>query len=217
MAAVFSRKIDDTLRQAGLGFGLMATLFACGFYYYALPSYTRVGYQPEQPVPYSHQLHVGQLGIDCRYCHQNVENSPHATVPTSQTCMNCHNPEKANVKGTSPLLSLVRESYKSGKPVEWKRIHKVPEYAYFNHSVHVARGVGCVSCHGQINEMAVVFEDQALSMGWCLHCHYNAEVHLRPRAEVTNMQYKPASEGEGADLKQKLGINPPNTCGSCHR
>jgi hypothetical protein len=132
--------------------------------------------------------------------------------------MNCHNPEKANVKKDSPLLSLVRESYKSGKPVEWKRIHKIPEYAYFNHSVHVARGIGCVSCHGQINEMKVVYEEKALSMGWCLHCHYNPEVHLRPRDEVTNMLYL-AKEGEGQELKDKTvgGINPPNNCGGCHR
>jgi hypothetical protein len=216
LASVFSRSIDATIRQAGLGALLAVSLFAAGFYYYALPSYTRVGYQPEQPVPFSHQIHSGQLGMDCRYCHTNVENSPHATVPNSQTCMNCHNPERANVKGNSPLLSLVRESYKSGKPVEWKRIHKVPEYAYFNHSVHIARGVGCVSCHGQINEMKIVYHDQPLSMGWCLTCHYNAEVHLRPREEATNMLYK-GKEGEGAELKAKLGINPPNHCGGCHR
>jgi hypothetical protein len=221
LAAIFSRSIDAAIRQAGVGLGLSAALFAAGFYYYAYPDYTRVGYMPEQPIPFSHELHVGQLNMDCRYCHTNVEESPHATVPNSQTCMNCHNPEKAHVKGQSPLLAPVRESWKSGQPVEWKRIHQVPGYVYFNHSVHIARGVSCVSCHGQINEMKVVYHAKQLSMGWCLNCHYHPEEAIRPKDQVTNMTWKPEAgktqEEIGLDLKKAHGHNPPNQCGACHR
>jgi len=221
LAAIFQRSLDATLRTGALGVLLSATLFAGGFYYYAYPAYTRVGFAPEQPIPFSHQLHVGQVGMDCRYCHTHVEESPHANVPATQTCMNCHNPEKANVKGNSPLLAPARESWKSGDPIEWKRIHQLPGYAYFNHSVHVARGVACVSCHGQINEMKVVYHDQPLTMGWCLNCHYHPELKVRPKEEVTNMLWKPEGDKTqkqvGTELKDKLGLNPPNHCGGCHR
>ena len=220
MVAIFSRSFDARLRRYGVGLGLIATLFVLGFYYYAYPHYTRVGFSPDQPVPFSHQLHVGQVGLDCRYCHQSVEESPHATVPTSQTCMNCHNPEKANVKGTSPLLQLVRESYRSGNPVEWKRIHQLPGYAYFNHAIHVNRGVSCVSCHGQINEMKVVYHDQPLTMGWCLDCHYHPQEALRPRDQVTNLLWKPEGKSKseiGLEILKRDGIKPPDHCGACHR
>ncbi len=221
MAAIFSRGADGWLRQAGVGVLAAAGLVAAGFYYYALPSYTRVGYQPEQPVPFSHQQHVGQIGLDCTYCHSHVFESPHSNVPASQTCMNCHNPQKANVKGASPLLAPVRESYLTGKPVEWKRVHKVPEYAYFNHSVHVNKGVSCVSCHGQINEMKVVYHDQPLSMGWCLKCHNNPTPSLRPVEQVTNLTWKPeggaTAEEIGKKIKDELQVHPPMNCQGCHR
>ena len=221
MAAIFSRSLDARLRQAVVGVAVAAGLVVVGWYYYALPSYTRVGYQPEQPVPFSHEQHVGQLGLDCRYCHQSVFDSPHATVPTSQTCMNCHDPKKANVKGTSPLLAPVRASYEGGRPVEWKRVHKLPEYAYFNHAVHVNKGVSCVSCHGQINEMKVVRHDQPLSMGWCLKCHHAPEASLRPMAEVTNLTWAPAAGQTRAEvgraIAKDLQVNPPTNCQGCHR
>jgi hypothetical protein len=221
---IFSPRFDSVLRQTVVGAGL-AVLTAVGlFYYYALPSYTRVGYQPEQPVPFSHAQHVGQLGLDCRYCHTHVTESPHASVPPTATCMNCHSLIKTN----SPLLSQVRESWASGQPVSWKRVHKLPDYAYFNHAVHVARGVGCVSCHGQINEMPVVFHDKELSMGWCLNCHRAPENHLRPVGEVVNMTWKPSDVrgpddrpstqlGLGQRLKDEHHIAPPQTCQGCHR
>jgi hypothetical protein len=221
MPAIFSRTIDAQLRQAAVGLVVGAGLFVTGWYYYALPSYTRVGYQPEQPVPFSHELHAGHLGLDCRYCHQSVFESPHATVPTSHTCMNCHDPRKANVKGTSPLLALVRESYDTGKPVEWRRVHKLPEFAYFNHSVHVNKGVSCVECHGKVNEMKVVRHDQPLSMGWCLKCHDDPAKSLRPVGEVTNLNWAPLSgqsrEGIGREIQKELQVKAPNNCQSCHR
>ena len=221
MPAVFSRSTDGTVRQAAVGLAVAAGLFAVGWYYYALPSYTRVGYTPEQPVPFSHQLHVGSLGLDCTYCHQSVFDSPHANVPAAQTCMNCHNPKKANVKGASPLLAPVRLSYDTGKPVEWKRVHKLPEYAYFNHAVHVNKGVSCVSCHGQINEMPVVAHAKELSMGWCLKCHNNPTPSLRPVEQVTNLTWAPDAgetpESLGARIKKELMVHPPTNCQGCHR
>jgi hypothetical protein len=224
LAAIFSRGIDTRVRNAAVGVTLSTALFVAGFYYYAYPQYTRVGYQPEQPVPFSHELHAGQLGMDCRYCHQHVEDSKHATVPSTQTCMNCHNgvdPGKANVKGNSPLLSQVRESWKSKNPVEWKRIHKLPEFAFFDHSVHVNRGVACFTCHGKINEMKVVYHAEPLTMGWCLDCHHHLDEALRPRTQATNPLWKPdvgkSKQDISDDLKKMLGVSPPSHCGGCHR
>lgn len=227
MPAIFSRSFDAIVRQAAVGVLVAAGLIVTGWYYYALPSYTRVGYQPEQPVPFSHQQHVGQLGLDCRYCHQVVFESPHSTVPNTQVCMNCHNREKANVKGNSPNIQALYASYKSGQPVEWKRVHKLPEYAYFNHSVHVNKGVACVTCHGPVNDMKVVWHDQPLSMGWCLKCHTDPEPHLRPLSEITNMNWAPPQTGgqsaeqarrdAGAEIKKNLQVNPPTNCQACHR
>jgi len=134
--------------------------------------------------------------------------------------MNCHNPKKANVKGTSPLLAPVRMSFDTGLPVEWKRVHKLPEFAYFNHAVHVNKGVSCVSCHGQVNEMNVISHDQVLSMGWCLKCHNAPEKSLRPVSEVTNLTWAPGKrtlEEDGAAIKKNLAVNPPMNCQSCHR
>jgi hypothetical protein len=209
------------VRQAGVGLGVALGLFVTGWYYYALPSYTRVGYAPEQPVPFSHTIHVGKLGMDCAYCHQSVYESPHATVPTSRTCMNCHNPKMANVKGNSPLLEPIRTSFDTGKAVEWKRVHKLPEYAYFNHSVHVNKGVACVSCHGQLNEMPVVFHAKELSMGWCLKCHNDPHENLRPLNEVTNPLWRPEPDRTaseiGAAIEQNLKVKAPMNCQGCHR
>lgn len=197
---------------------ILTALSVVGFtYYYAMPSYTRVGYAPTQPVAFSHKIHAGQLGMDCRYCHTHVEESPHSNVPTSQVCQSCHTQIKAN----SPLLAEVRQSWATGEAIEWERIHKVPEYVYFNHSIHVKRGVSCVSCHGKINEMTVVYHDQPLSMGWCLECHRNPENHLRPVGEVYNLDWVPPTgetqQNIGKELAELARINAPQHCGGCHR
>jgi hypothetical protein len=133
--------------------------------------------------------------------------------------MNCHNPQKANVKGTSPLLAPIRASADTGKPVEWKRVHKLPEFAYFNHAVHVNKGVSCVSCHGQVNEMKVVSHDKLLSMGWCLQCHNDPAPSLRPVDQVTNLTWSPDSSpgADGASIQKNLDVKPPMNCQSCHR
>jgi len=185
-------------------------------WYYFSPKHTDVGYQPVQPVPYSHKLHAGDLGIDCRYCHTNVEKSAHATVPPTQTCMNCH----VTIKKDSAALLPVRESFAKNIPVEWVKVHKIPDFAYFDHSRHVVRGVGCVECHGRVDQMEVVRQVQPLSMSWCLDCHRDPAPHLRPKEEsVTQMDWKAPSDAAsfGQDLVQKYNIHPPTDCSGCHR
>jgi NAD-dependent SIR2 family protein deacetylase len=184
-------------------------------WYWWSPKFTDVGYQPEQPVEFSHQLHAGQMGMDCRYCHNTVEESAHAAVPPTATCMNCH----ATVVPDSPLLEPVRASAETGEPIEWVRVHMLPDYAYFDHSAHVGAGVGCVSCHGQIDQMPIVRQAEPLSMSWCLDCHRNPEPNLRPRDEVTNMAWSSAEAGYDphTDPTRTRDVVPPQHCGGCHR
>jgi len=184
-------------------------------WYGASPRTTDVGYAPRQPIPYSHALHAGELGIDCRYCHTTVETAGFAAVPPTQTCMNCHK----QIRGESPKLTVVRASLATGMPVEWIRVHDLPAYAYFNHSAHVLRGIGCVSCHGRVDTMAVVSQVERLSMGWCLECHRTPMPHLRPLGAVTRMDWAPPSDPSARDalLDQTLKISPPTDCSTCHR
>ena len=181
------------------------------------PKTLQVGYMPDQPVPYSHALHAGELGLDCRYCHNTVEQAAHAAIPPTQTCMNCH----AKIRAESAKLAPVRASHASGMAVEWIRVHDLPDYVYFNHSAHVTRGVGCVECHDRVDTMETVYQARPLSMGWCLDCHRNPDSRLRPKEFVTVMDWEP-SEGEtraalGARLRQEYGLNPSEDCSTCHR
>jgi hypothetical protein len=201
-----------------LGIGGTALLTACVLvaWYYFSPSFTQVGYSPRQPIAYSHRLHARELGIDCRYCHSNVERSAMATVPPTQTCMNCHQ----LVKMDSPKLEMVRDSWESGKRIEWIRVHQLPDYAYFDHSAHVDSGVGCGECHGRVDEMEQVRQMQPLSMGWCLECHRDvrerqgASRFLRPESEITNMEYR-RDPNKPLNLPRRL--DPPENCTACHR
>ena len=189
--------------------------FAALIYFGASPRTTDVGYAPRQPVPYSHALHAGDLGIDCRYCHSTVEVAARAAVPPTQTCMNCH----SRIRAQSAKLIPVRESYATGMPIEWVRVHDLPDYAYFNHSAHVRRGVGCVSCHGRVDKMEVISQVEPLSMGWCLDCHRNPEKHLRPQEYVTKMDWVPPEDQAtlGKRLCEANNINPSVDCSTCHR
>jgi hypothetical protein len=200
-----------------LGAGAVGGLvYAIAFVWYGFsPRTTAVGYAPEQPVPYSHALHAGKLGLDCRYCHSTVEVSAMAAVPAAGTCMNCHK----TVRAASPKLTLVRQSAAGDVPVPWVRVQDLPDFVYFNHSAHVRRGVGCVSCHGRVDKMDVVTMVQPLSMGWCLECHRAPEQHLRPLEAVTTMDYQPVPDQltVGTKLRQANGINPPTDCVTCHR
>ena len=203
------------LPLAGL-LGVVAVSAITAFAYYISPYSTQVGYQPHQPVPYSHKLHAGDLGMDCRYCHVGVERSPVAMVPATATCMNCHK----MIKPESELLVPVRESFETGEPVEWIRIHHSPDFVYFNHSIHVNSGVGCETCHGRIDQMIEVRQAKPLSMGWCLDCHRAPEKYLRPVEEVTTMGYMPPGGDQlalGLELRHARNLNPTTNCAGCHR
>lgn len=215
MAQIFPKwtnRIPLILGLAGPAVGLLAVL---GVWYYGSPEYTDVGYAPTQPVAYSHKLHVGELGMDCRYCHASVETSPVATVPPTSVCMKCHE----IIKRDSEKLAPIRESMTSGRPMRWVRVHNLPDYAYFNHSAHVHAGVGCKSCHGAIDQMEVVYQAEPLSMGWCLDCHRDPAAHLRQPNEVTDMQWTaPGNQAElAAQIIDTKGIRPPVDCTGCHR
>lgn len=198
------------------GVTILGALLTFVVWYYFSPKHTDVGYQPHQPVPYSHKLHAGDMGIDCRYCHIGVERSAHATVPATQTCMNCH----TQVRKDSPKLAKIRESYATNKPMEWVKVHKVADYAYFDHSRHVNKGVACVSCHGRVDQMEEVRQVQPLSMGWCLECHRNPEANIRPKELITKMDWTAPNDDPvalGRQLVEQYNINPPTDCSGCHR
>jgi hypothetical protein len=171
----------------------------------------------DQPVPFSHQRHVGGNGIDCRYCHTSVEESSFAGIPPTETCMSCH----SQVLSDAPMLAPIRESFRTGVPVQWTRVHDLPDFVYFNHSIHVAKGVGCETCHGRVDKMPLMWQEQSLQMEWCLDCHRAPEKFLRPREEVLTMGYKPA--GDQLEIGRKLvqqnhvNVKQLTNCSICHR
>jgi hypothetical protein len=191
------------------------TAIVAGLWYYGTNKHVEVGFQPKQPVDYSHKLHVGDLGMDCRYCHYTAEQTAVAAVPPTETCMNCH----WKVRPDSVKLLPVRESYANDTPIPWVRVHNLPDYAYFDHSAHLAAGVGCVSCHGNVDQMEVVIQREPLSMGWCLECHRDPAPHVRDPADVTVMNWKPdpSKRGQVAVAKNGRTLHPPTHCSGCHR
>lgn len=190
---------------------------------FGLSPWTRdVGYQPVQPIPFSHKVHAGDLQIDCRYCHSTVEKTAFAAIPSTQVCMNCH----ASVRAESESLVDMRNSYTEGTPIHWIKIHDLPDFVYFNHSAHVNKGVACVTCHGRIDQMEQVYQSEPISMGWCLSCHREPEQYLRPRDQVTKMEWDAlmatgkTQEELGAELKSSYHIQSRETmtsCTVCHR
>jgi len=171
----------------------------------------------EQPVPFSHQHHVGGLGIDCRYCHTSVEQSSFAGLPPTETCMTCH----SQVWKDAPVLRAVRDSWQTGNPIAWERVNDLPDYVYFDHSIHVAKGVGCATCHGQVNEMPLTWKTKELYMRWCLDCHKQPERFLRPTTEVVDMTYHaPTNQpGFGQQLIKQNNVHTAGLtdCYTCHR
>ncbi len=186
------------------------------------------GYAPDQPVPFSHKIHAGELKMDCRYCHVNVDKAAAATIPPTATCINCHSPMGKDgapaltaVHPASTKLRAVHESWESGESVPWVKIHRLPDFVYFNHAAHVNRGVSCVSCHGRIDTMEKVYQAKELSMAWCIKCHNNPEPNLRPVEFITKLDWEP-EEGKtreeiGAELRAEKGIHPRANCAVCHR
>ena len=232
MAQVFGKGSNSVARVSlvviFLGFfGFWGIVYAI----YRSPYTTEQSVPLAQPVPFSHQHHAAGLGLDCRYCHTSVEDSSFAGIPPTKTCMNCH----AQVWTNAPMLAPVRYSFSSGQSLQWTRVHDLPDFVYFNHSIHINKGVGCYSCHGQVDAMPLMYEENTLQMEWCLNCHREPEKFLRPKEQVFNMQYQQpsgehlvevdgksyASQFElGKALRQKYHLRTSQditSCSTCHR
>ncbi len=219
MSDFFPKWTNRLPRQIAVGLALVGTGVSAGLWYYFTPKYVRVGYQPVQPVSFSHAVHANQLGLDCRYCHNTVDKSWYGNIPAASTCMNCH----SQILPTDARLALVRESDQSGRPIPWVQIHKLPEYVYFNHAVHVQRGVSCVVCHDRVDLMDEVRQAKPLSMDFCLNCHRHPAPNLRPLDQVYNLAWTNAPfdplypEGIGAKLAADWDAKPSQNCSACHR
>jgi hypothetical protein len=176
---------------------------------------TRAQEYVEQPVQFSHLHHVLDDGIDCRYCHTSVETSSFAGIPPTKTCMNCH----SQIWQSAPILEPVRASFREDQPMTWVRVHDLPDFVYFNHSIHVKKGMGCETCHGRIDQMPLTKQQNSLQMEWCLNCHRNPQDYVRPREEVFTMGYRPTRPQAdlGRELVAKYNINPSTDCSTCHR
>ncbi len=216
MSDIFPKWTNSLPWKIGVGLILLGGAATAGINYYLTPKYTRVGYQPVQPVAFSHDIHANQLGLDCRYCHNGVEKSWFSNIPSANTCMNCH----SIVLKESPKLEPIRKSFETGEPVPWVQIHKTPDYVYFNHAVHVNRGVSCVECHGQVNHMEEVYHAKPLSMSFCLDCHRNPEKALRDPKDVFNLDLVIDPEKQVSDGKKfahDWKVNASQNCSACHR
>jgi hypothetical protein len=216
MSDLFPQWMNRLPLYLATGVVLTGSLVTAGVWYYLTPKYTRVGFQPLQPVPHSHATHVDQLGLDCRYCHSAVDQSWYANIPSATVCMNCH----SQVLPNDPRLALVRQSAESGEPIPWVKVHRIPDYVYFNHAVHVNRGVSCVGCHGQINQMVEVQHTESLSMSFCLDCHRNPAPNLRPLDQVYNLNWTNDArlqQAMGIKLMEDWRINASQNCSACHR
>jgi hypothetical protein len=219
MPQIFHRSFNTLSKVSIYGAVLFLTLAGWALAVFVRSAYaTNVDIAREQPIPFSHQHHVNELGIDCRYCHTSVEDSHFAGIPPTRTCMNCH----SQIWVGSQMLAPVRESYKTDQSIQWNRVHRLGDYCYFNHSIHVKKGIGCVSCHGRVDQMPLVFATNTLLMEWCLDCHRAPEKYVRPREEVFNMTFEPRQLGTdqttlGKELVQKYDIRSKITCNACHR
>ena len=216
MAQIFHRSTNTISRVSvfgGIGIivVLVATLAAINRSSYV----TEVGVARSQPVQFSHKHHVSDDGIDCRYCHTSVEESSFAGIPSTKICMNCH----TQIWAESPILEPVRESFRTGKSLEWTRVHNLPGFVYFDHSIHVHKGVGCTTCHGRVDQMPLMWRENTLYMEWCLECHRNPEQFVRPREQVFNMDWQPPVDqiALGQKLVQQYKIESLTSCSVCHR
>ncbi|HJT81837.1 MAG TPA: cytochrome c3 family protein [Chthoniobacterales bacterium] len=218
MTQLFRPRANSIARAVVFGVPLFAAAASYGWYLFTWSDYSTETHQPfDQPVPFSHQHHVGGLGIDCRYCHTSVEQSSFAGIPSTETCMSCH----SQVWKDAPVLQSVRDSWQTGTPIKWRRVHDLPDYVYFDHSIHVAKGVGCATCHGQVNEMPLTWKAKSLYMRWCLDCHNQPEKFLRPSDKVVDMRYQmpPDQLAFGRQLVRRNHVHTAGLtdCYTCHR
>ena len=214
MAQIFHRSTNTLSRVTIFG-----AVFIAGFVLWVIGGIVRSPYATDQgvtrvqPVPFSHQHHVAGLGIDCRYCHTSVETSWFAGIPPTSTCMNCH----AQIWTNAEMLAPVRNSFTTGTPLVWQRVHRLPDFVHFNHSIHVAKGIGCATCHGRIDRMALTYQASPLTMQWCLDCHRAPEKYVRPRDQVFNMTWTPKNqEVDGPKLVRAYNIQKLTSCSTCH-
>ena len=216
MAQIFHRS-TNTISRVSLfgGVGVIAVLVATLAAINRSSYVTDVGVARSQPVQFSHKHHVSDDGIDCRYCHTSVEESSFAGIPSTKICMNCH----TQIWAESPILAPVRESFRTGKSLEWTRVNNLPGFVYFDHSIHVHKGVGCATCHGRVDQMPLMWREHTLYMEWCLECHRNPERFVRPRDQVFNMDWQsPADQiAFGEKLVQEYKIERLTSCSVCHR
>lgn len=219
MAQFFHKSANNIARISMIAGVVLAGVGGFVFTQVARSSYLTGRYvEKQQPVQFSHKHHVGDDGIDCRYCHTTVETTASAGMPPTQTCMNCH----SQIWADSEYLEPVRASFRDNKPIEWERVHDLPEYTYFNHSIHIAKGVGCSTCHGQIDNMPAVYQENTLQMEWCLACHREPEKFIRPKSEIYNMQWQNGDITPEAriSLKAEYKIRSKEmltSCSICHR
>ncbi len=219
MGQLFHRSTNFIARFTIFGLGFVVAGFALALWEFNRSPWATGAYVPKvQPVPFSHEHHVRGLGIDCRYCHTTVERSAFAGIPPVKTCMTCH----SQIWTNAALLAPVRDAYRSGQPLEWTRVHDLPDFVYFNHSIHVNKGIGCVTCHGRVDTMPITWQVNTLQMRWCLSCHRDPEKFLRPRSEVFNMEYTPpvAQAVLGKRLASEyhiLNVRKMTDCVTCHR
>jgi len=197
---------------------VLAILVGAAVWYVHSPAITKVGVEIPQPVPFPHTTHTSLVGIDCRYCHTSVDNSSFAGMPPTETCMSCH----SMVKLDSTKLEPVRQSWQTGQPIQWNRVNNVPDFVYFNHEIHVNKGVGCETCHGRLDQQTTAVKSQTLYMAWCLDCHRNPEKFVRPLDQVYKMGYTPSEDQKtlGAQLVKEYNILPARqlmSCSICHR
>jgi Cytochrome c7 and related cytochrome c len=216
MAQIFHRSTNTISRVSVFGgIGIIAVLVTTLAAINRSSYVTDVGVARSQPVQFSHKHHVSDDGIDCRYCHTSVEESSFAGIPSTKICMNCH----TQIWAESPILAPVRESFRTGKSLEWTRVNNLPEFVYFDHSIHVHKGVGCATCHGRVDQMPLMWREHTLYMEWCLECHRNPERFVRPRDQVFNMDWQsPADQiAFGEKLVQEYKIERLTSCSVCHR
>jgi hypothetical protein len=213
---VFTPRANSIAHFSILGIVLfVVAVSVAGFEYVRSPWVTGVGAAPEQPIPFSHKHHVTDDGIDCRYCHTSVETSSFAGMPDTKTCMNCH----SQILAQSPLLAPVRDSFQTGKPIVWTRVNTLPDYVHFDHSIHVQKGVGCSSCHGQVENMPLTAKAESLQMQFCTDCHRTPQDYLRPRSEVFDDAWAPPADQAalGRELMQMYGVQSMLSCSTCHQ
>lgn len=218
MPLAFSPRSNLIVRGVFVGVPLLVAAVVGIGYAYVYSAYgTDVGVAVPQAIPFSHAHHVGADGLDCRYCHASVEYAAFAGMPSTQTCMHCH----WQLWTEASVLEPLRESWRTGRPIQWRRVHDLPEFVYFDHSIHISKGVGCATCHGRVDQMPLMRKNETLFMQWCLDCHRHPERHLRPREEVFNMQWQPPADQEeqGRRLMDEYNVRTEGItdCTTCHR